>query len=926
MSTKNYRNKGTAKTLLNLLPEPAVLVDEKGHFLNVNDAFEEMTGLSREELVGKSFLDMGNLTAESKAVLLENLKKRIQGGSVEPYEVTFKDKAGETRCIEVRGRKVSYAGQPADVVLFHDITRRKENERRLKEYSERMETLVEEKVGEIKDSEEKFRNLAEESPNMIFINHKGGVVYANKKCEEITGYTREEFYSPDFNFLSLNPPEYVEELRSFYARHMRGEDVPPYEYVLITRDGKRVNAIITTKLIEYKGEQAILGIVTDITERKKAEEALKESEERSQAIVANSPIGIATTGIDKRILSANEAFCRILDYTEDELRKLTFKDITHPEDIQKSVEEVEKLDAGRSFSFTLEKRYIKKDGSVINGKVTVSTVRNQDGKPSLFIAELEDITERKKMEDTLKQERDMLEAVTENIGAGLFLISKDYRILMANTFFKKLFGKDLEQKTCHLRLRGIDKPCSNCGVKKVFGGAETDIREQSAKDQEGKVGWVNIIATPIKDAKGNVIAALELAVDITKRKITEQESQANNAKFKAINESLMDAVFLFDEEDIITYWNPAAERIFGYTEKEIVGEKINSTLVPLRFREDHLKLTAKLAKFENKNIAGEIREVPALRKDGTEFPMELSMAPFRLYGKRHIAAIARDITEQTAIRNKLEEYSEGLELTVSARTMELREAQGRLLKAERLAAIGELAGMVGHDLRNPLTGIKNAAYFLKKKGATIPEAQAKEMLEIIDKSIDHSNRIINDLLDYAREMHLELQESSPRSLLNATLLTMKIPGKIKIRDLTSDENKIRVDPDKIERVFLNLIKNAVDAMPKGGTLEVKSTRTDSNVEISFADTGVGIPEEVLKKIYTPLYTTKAQGMGFGLAICKRLVEAHGGEISVETAVGKGTTFTITLPIKPTLEIGGAKEWLNPPESLLSMTTKTSGRR
>src|SRR3990170_3613527 len=214
MSTKNYRNKGTAKTLLNLLPEPAVLVDEKGHFLNVNDAFEEMTGLSREELVGKSFLDMGNLTAESKAVLLENLKKRIQGGSVEPYEVTFKDKAGETRCIEVRGRKVSYAGQPADVVLFHDITRRKENERRLKEYSERMETLVEEKVGEIKDSEEKFRNLAEESPNMIFINHKGGVVYANKKCEEITGYTREEFYSPDFNFLSLNPPEYVEELRS----------------------------------------------------------------------------------------------------------------------------------------------------------------------------------------------------------------------------------------------------------------------------------------------------------------------------------------------------------------------------------------------------------------------------------------------------------------------------------------------------------------------------------------------------------------------------------------------------------------------------------------------------------------------------------------------------------------------------------------
>jgi signal transduction histidine kinase len=124
------------------------------------------------------------------------------------------------------------------------------------------------------------------------------------------------------------------------------------------------------------------------------------------------------------------------------------------------------------------------------------------------------------------------------------------------------------------------------------------------------------------------------------------------------------------------------------------------------------------------------------------------------------------------------------------------------------------------------------------------------------------------------------------------------------------------------RVFVNLIKNAVDAMPEGGMLQVKSHQTDGNVEISFADTGIGLPEGNLAKLFSPLVTTKAQGMGFGLAICKRMVEAHGGKITVESALGKGSTFTITLPIEPKSDAGGETTWINMPESLLSTTTKT----
>jgi signal transduction histidine kinase len=145
-----------------------------------------------------------------------------------------------------------------------------------------------------------------------------------------------------------------------------------------------------------------------------------------------------------------------------------------------------------------------------------------------------------------------------------------------------------------------------------------------------------------------------------------------------------------------------------------------------------------------------------------------------------------------------------------------------------------------------------------------------------------------------------------------------IPDRIQILNHVHEETKITVDADKIIRIFVNLIKNAIDAIPEKGTLEISSCQTKNAVKIAFADTGTGITEDTLQKIFTPLFTTKAQGMGFGLAICKRIIEAHRGTITVKTEVNKGTTFTITLPIKPT-EVEGEKTWVNTPEPLLATT-------
>jgi signal transduction histidine kinase len=217
---------------------------------------------------------------------------------------------------------------------------------------------------------------------------------------------------------------------------------------------------------------------------------------------------------------------------------------------------------------------------------------------------------------------------------------------------------------------------------------------------------------------------------------------------------------------------------------------------------------------------------------------------------------------------------------------------------ERVNTIGEIAGMIGHDLRNPLTGISSAAYYLKRKYGSVMDEKGRDMLEVIEKDVNYSNKIVSDLLDYSRPIQLDLRDMNPKSAFEEALSHVEFPKNFQLIDLTKSTPPIRIDADKMKRVFINMIKNAVDAMPNGGKLTVTSEKINDAVKIAFADTGLGISEENLKKLFGPLFTTKAKGMGLGLAICKRIVEAHGGRISVESAVNKGTTFTITIPLEP----------------------------
>jgi len=217
--------------------------------------------------------------------------------------------------------------------------------------------------------------------------------------------------------------------------------------------------------------------------------------------------------------------------------------------------------------------------------------------------------------------------------------------------------------------------------------------------------------------------------------------------------------------------------------------------------------------------------------------------------------------------------------------------------SQRLAAIEELAGMVGHDLRNPLAGINGAVYYLRTRYESKMDAKGKEMLKIIEDNIAYSDKIVNDLLEYSRRIKLECVDTTAKTLIKESLSIMNIPKNIELNDLTKDETELTVDADKVKRVVVNLIKNAVEAMPQGGSLTIRSMKIGNGVKLILTDTGNGMARETLNKIGSPLFTTKAKGMGFGLSISKRLIEAHGGSISFESIPGKGTTVTIFIPTR-----------------------------
>ena len=391
-------------------------------------------------------------------------------------------------------------------------------------------------------------------------------------------------------------------------------------------------------------------------EYKNANELLRKSRAELNAIVYNAPLGIATSDSNMLFRSANEAFCRIVGYSEEELQKRSFIDITCPDDVEVSKRDMKELICGSIPYFSQEKRYVRKDGRIIDGKVTVSTIRNNEGKPVLFVAELEDITQSKQAEAELRRTFNILERVGEGIDAGLAVINKDYRIVWSN---RRLMDLGVApNKKCYETFNNIGVVCPNCGVEKIFkNNAQLDVHEFKTVNSKGETTWIELRVTPLKDPNGVTIAALELAIPITERKQVEAALNESEARFREAFATAPDAFYISTlKEGKMIEVNEHFEKMFGYTRKEIIGKTSFQLGIWANPIDREKMLTQLKAEVKARNL-----EMHLVRKNGQVFPAQFSVSVLQSGNEQRLVGVIRDASNekqaQEALKRSEKEYS-----------------------------------------------------------------------------------------------------------------------------------------------------------------------------------------------------------------------------------------------------------------------------
>jgi PAS domain S-box-containing protein len=724
-------------------------------------------------------------------------------------------------------------------------------------------------------SEEMFRAFLEEAPIAICnADLRGKITYVNKRFEENTGYSRDEIVGKNGLKLGIISDETLKLFTKRIKKRLMGEDSRLLEGRFKRKNGEWMWAEVEGRLIKkFRVPVGFQLIARDITERKRAEDERKHFEEKLSALnIYSQNLNTAKNMEDiyELTLDATEKilgfeFADILITEGNVLWLATHRGHTRISSLKLPLNgdvgvTVKAAKTGRPVfvpDISKEKAYV--EGGL--GALSELAVPMRIGDKVLGVLNVES----KKLDAFNEKDRQLLEILAAHAATAISNMTKRYEIERHSNQLASLMKSSAE----------------------MIQSTDLHQRLQSIVDAIREMGWRRVVLYLINEK-----FEMTQPIDVVATGVSEDERERlwlNRAPGQVWHTRFGGEYqrFRIGEFYLLPWSDPWVRKQF--TEDTIQSHLTSEEMVDWD-PQDLLYAPLRLAEGSIVGIVSMDDPVDGKR------PTKESLLPLELFLYQAAVAI-----ENAHLIQQQKQYMEHLEEKVEERTKQLKEAQEQLIKSERLAAIGQVAAMVGHDLRNPLTGIKGAAYYLRNKLGSKMNDKAKEMLELVEKDVECANMIIADLMEYSREIRLDLTETTPKSAIKETLALVEVPDNVQLLDLTLDKPSIKVDVEKMERVFANLIKNAIDAMPDGGKLIITSKESNGNVEMVFADTGTGMTKEVMGKIWTPFFTTKAKGMGLGLAICKRIVEAHGGSISVESIVGSGTTFTVVIPIKPEIQ-------------------------
>lgn len=860
------------RTLFEKANDALVFMDLRGKILDLNQSAVKLTGMKKEDVVGKFHLHLGLVSPKYMSTILARLRSAVQGKPTAGFELTIKRKDGKESLLEVNLTLIKKDNVPIGfLVIVRDETERKQMNRRIVE------------------SEERLRRLIEFAPDAIYINDLDGkFIDGNKQAEKLLGYKKEELVGKTLANVGILSEKSLNKSMEMLEKNRKMQKVGPDEIELIRKDGTKVIIEASAFPVKRGGEVEVLSIARDVTERKRMEELLstlnlyginlnmaKNLEEvyKSTLDVIEKTLGFEHTSF--AIVDKNKV--RAVDYRgKDKLLTPTL-----PLDGSKKGIIV-KAAAKREAILVPD---VNKHEDYVEGW---SNIRSELAVP--IISENEVL-------GVLDIESEKLNAFTQKDLILLQVLASHTAIAMSNVTKRSEFEKRgnqlallmqnstviMRSADLHLRLKSIAEAIRELGWRRVV------IRAVDRESME-IVNQKDMVAAGLTLEEQEFLWANRIPRSVWQERFGSEYERFRIGEFYYLPWSDSWVRERFSQG--IVFSKLPAEKMVDWNPQDLL-------YAPLRLVDGH--------------IVGVLSADDPL--DGKR-PTKESLAPLELF--LHQAAVA---IENAQLIQELKQYNENLEERVEERTRELKDAQERLLKSERLAAIGEAAAMIGHDLRNPLTGMNAAVYYLKTKLSSKRDKKTKEILGLIDNNIEYANNIVTDLLYYSKEVQLGLAETTPRAITKEALSLIETPKNVQVTNSAQNKPRIKMDVAKMKRVLGNLLRNAFDAMPDGGKLTITSHESDGKVHMIFCDTGTGMGKEIMEKLWTPFFTTKAKGMGLGLAICKRIVEAHGGEISVESIVEKGTTFTVAIPIKLKVEKRGEKIWVNVQESLSPTMTK-----
>ena len=846
------------------------IMDLEGRILDVNDIGLKMLGYRREHL---GDLNFWNLISEDQAAAAAKAREEVlrTGLQESTAEYRFKCRDGGHIWVEATSTVIYRGGHPYAVQgIARDITERKRAE------------------DELRSSEERFRSLIQNASDIIVILSGDGLFsYESPSVERIFQYPAGyligksplEFIHPD------DVPTIQRELDDVYRIHNDGQ---PTEFRMRRFDGSWIHLeAIGKNLIDFPGINGLVITARDITERKKTEEALRQSEERYRSILDNMQEAYYEVDLKGNFTFFNLPTMASLGYTVEEMQGMNYRRFADEENAQKLFEVYHRVFATGKAVTGFEWDATNKNGEKIPAEASVSLKYDAAGNPIGFKGIVRDISERRKAQDALRRSEEKYRNILESIHEAYIELDLAGNLVFFNDPCCRMLGYD-RHELMGMSYRVFISPEAHQRMYEAFRniyetGAPAFLMDYDVLRKDGSKRTHEMSASLIRDASGKPVGFRAVGRDITDRKRAEENLRQSEERFREMARLMPDTIYEADEKGVLTFVNEAAFDKFRYSRDDFSGGLNCIDMLAPEDRDRGMKNFVKVLSGEHVGLT----EYIARRKDGGTFPILM-----------HSTVI---------IRNGTPAGVRGFIIDISDKKI----LEEQLIRAQKMEAIGTLAGGIAHDFNNLLMGVLgNVSLMLLNMDSSHP---FYDRLKNVEEYVHQGSELTKQFLGFARGGKYEVKPTHLGDFVHrSSEMFGRTKKEIRIhRKVQEGLWAVEVDRNQMEQVMLNLFVNAWQAMPGGGDLYLSTENIelrDSDatplgvepgrfVRVSVTDTGVGMDDSVRARIFEPFFTTKGKGRGTGLGLASvyGIVKNHRGFVTVESRKGAGATFTIYLP-------------------------------